>query len=256
MKYKIYTGSNKRKSVYTVLESSSKLKDVIIFVHGFKGFLDWGPWKLLMQNISDQGHICYLFNFSHNGGTIDNPIDFPDLEAFGNNRFTYELHDLDKLISIANKDHPEKKIYLLGHSRGGGIALLAGANNPKVSSIITLASVSDLMFNLKDDKQINLWKETGCIYIDNARTKQQMPLNYSLYTDYELNKERLNIKKVISNSDKPMLHIHGMADSTVSFESAVMLSKWSGGKLELIKSANHTFGACLLYTSPSPRDPE
>ena len=44
---------------------------------------------------------CFIkFNFSHNGGTVEQPIDFPDLEAFGNNNYTKELDDLESVIRL------------------------------------------------------------------------------------------------------------------------------------------------------------
>ena len=42
--------------------------------------------------------IFVKINFSHNGGTVSQPIDFPDLEAFGQNNFSLELDDLGLVI--------------------------------------------------------------------------------------------------------------------------------------------------------------
>ena len=55
-------------------EPTNTLKPVIIFVHGFKGFKDWGHFNLLMDYFVQQGFVFVKFNFSHNGGTVENPI--------------------------------------------------------------------------------------------------------------------------------------------------------------------------------------
>ena len=55
---------------------------LIIFCHGYKGFKDWGAWNLMAEAFAKIGFCFIKFNFSHNGGTIEQPIDFPDLEAF------------------------------------------------------------------------------------------------------------------------------------------------------------------------------
>ena len=62
----------------------------VIFCHGYKGFKDWGCWNLMADYLANH-HICVVkFNFSCNGGTLSNPIDFPDLKAFGENNYSTE----------------------------------------------------------------------------------------------------------------------------------------------------------------------
>src|SRR5210317_1950113 len=71
---------------------------IVIFCHGYKGFKDWGAWNLMAKAFAEAGFFFVKFNFSYNGGTVEQPIDFPDLEAFGNNNYTKELDDLDCVI--------------------------------------------------------------------------------------------------------------------------------------------------------------
>ena len=73
-------------------------KKVVIFCHGYKGFKDWGAWNLMAASFANAGFFFIKFNFSHNGGTVEQPIDFPDLEAFGNNNYSKELDDLGSVI--------------------------------------------------------------------------------------------------------------------------------------------------------------
>ena len=63
----------------------SKKMPIVIFCHGYKGFKDWGAWNLVGKAFANKNFFFIKFNFSHNGGTVENPIDFPDLESFGNN---------------------------------------------------------------------------------------------------------------------------------------------------------------------------
>ena len=48
----------------------------------------------MADRFADAGFVFVKFNLSHNGTTIEHPIDFVDLEAFGNNNFAKELDDL------------------------------------------------------------------------------------------------------------------------------------------------------------------
>ena len=84
-KNKIYIGSNGRKSLYDCTVPDNP-KGAIIFIHGYKGYKDWGAWNLMQDYFVKEGIGFVKFNMSHNGGTTDEPIDFQDLDAFGENR--------------------------------------------------------------------------------------------------------------------------------------------------------------------------
>ena len=77
---------------------SSIQKPVIIFCHGFKGFKDWGHFNQLAEEFLKHDVVFVKFNFSYNGTTIEQPTDFADLEAFGDNNFSIELDDLGLVI--------------------------------------------------------------------------------------------------------------------------------------------------------------
>jgi hypothetical protein len=58
-----------------------RIKNCIIFVHGFKGFKDWGFGPYLAKYLSTKGFFVITFNFSHNGVSI--PMDeFTELDKF------------------------------------------------------------------------------------------------------------------------------------------------------------------------------
>ena len=64
-------------------QETGRPKPLVIFVHGYKGFKDWGVFGAMESEFLSAGFALLRFNFSHNGGTVEEPIDFPDLEAFG-----------------------------------------------------------------------------------------------------------------------------------------------------------------------------
>lgn len=195
---------------------------IVIFCHGYKGFKDWGAWNIMAKQIAEAGYCFVKFNFSHNGGTIEDPIDFPDLEAFGNNNYTKELDDLNDVLDWIQKyfkDNPHidiNKINLIGHSRGGGIAILKSSEDNRITKLITLASVSDFSNRFGTEDDIKKWKEHGVKYIQNGRTKQQMPHYYQFYEDFKANKERLDITSATKQLEIPILIIHGDLDTSVS----------------------------------------
>ncbi len=226
-------------------------KPIVIFVHGFKGFKDWGHFNYVQQQLAQNGFVAVKFNFSHNGGTLQNPIDFPDLEAFGKNTYTKELNDLGAVIDWVTDDENlyipagEKDInhiYLIGHSRGGGIVILKAAEDTRVKKIVTWAAISDIESRFPKGKELEEWRKNGVTYIQNARTKQQMPLYYSLYEDFEQNKQRLNIPQAEQKLTIPHLIIHGDNDESVPVAEAEFLHHQNpSATLEILHGTEHTF---------------
>lgn len=223
-------------------------KPIIIFCHGYKGFKDWGAWNLMAKAFANAGFFFVKFNFSHNGGTVKQPIDFPDLDAFGNNNYTKELDDLHAVINwiTSNQDYKNNintnSINLIGHSRGGGIVTIKAEEDERITKVIGLASVSDYGSRYPMNTNLEQWKLDKVIYVQNGRTKQQMPHFYQFYEDFIANEERLTIKRAVSDLKQPYLIIHGDNDTSVSIEEAYALHKWNTkSKLEVIKDANHVF---------------
>lgn len=244
-----YIGANNRKSLVD-FETPDEMEftNIVVFVHGYKGYKDWGAWNLVQSYfISNRIAFC-KFNMSHNGGTIENPIDFPDLEAFSKNTYSYEVEDIHHILDWLEQkiDLSGKKIHLIGHSRGGGDVILAG-NDQRVKTIITWASISDIPSRFPKEEALQAWKEKGFYTVKNGRTKQDMPHLYSFYEDWEKNKEELNIEKKALELKKPVLHIHGDEDEAVSITESEALSSWTSGKLIIISDANHTFGSYQPY---------
>lgn len=223
-------------------------KKIVIFCHGYKGFKDWGAWNLMAAKFAKAGFFFVKFNFSHNGGTAENPIDFPDLEAFGNNNYTKELDDLESVLDwISSKEKFKNElniddISVIGHSRGGGIVLLKANEDARVKKVISLAAVADIGLRSTTTGDLENWKKDGVKYVVNGRTKQQMPHFYQLYEDFKANEERLNIQKAVEKIEIPQLVIHGDKDTSVAVDEAHQIHSWNPNSiLEIIENADHVF---------------
>lgn len=229
---------------------NKKQKDVVVFCHGYKGYKDWGAWDLVAEKFAQEGYFFVKMNFSHNGGTPEQPIDFPDLEAFGMNNFIKELDDLETTIdwlSVENvyaKEMNLDQITLVGHSRGGGIVLLKAHEDDRVKKVVTWAGVSDYASRFPEGEVLEHWKNTGVAYVHNGRTKQEMPHYYQFFTTFKENEERLTIKNAVASLKIPILIVHGDEDETVGIQEARNLHDWNeGSQLRIVKGANHTFGS-------------
>lgn len=229
---------------------NNTLKPIIIFCHGYKGFKDWGAWDLMAKVFANAGFFFIKFNFSHNGGTVEQPIDFNDLEAFGNNNYTKELDDLETIIDWISSINDYKKeantnnINLIGHSRAGGIVTIKAEEENRIKKVVSLAGVSCFEKRTATIGNLEQWKKDGVKFVLNGRTKQQMPHYYQFYEDFIANKKRLTIKRAVSNLKIPYLIIHGSGDTSVLIDEAYELHKWnSNSEILIIENANHVFEA-------------
>lgn len=222
---------------------------VIIFCHGYKGYKDWGAWNLMAEAFAEKGFCFVKFNFSFNGGTVDQPIDFPDLEAFAQNNYSKELDDLRTVIKWVctglDQIHPvdHSNITLIGHSRGGGIVSIIAEEDQRVRRVISLAGVSDFKLRFKEGSdEFIKWQASGVKYVLNGRTKQQMPHYFQFYEDFIMNEKQLSIERAVKNLTIPHLIIHGDQDTSVLIDEADRLHQWNPkSTLKVIKNANHVF---------------
>ncbi len=235
----------------TFYDNQKEHQSIVIFCHGYKGFKDWGAWDLVANAFAETGFFFVKFNFSYNGGTIRQPIDFPDLEAFGNNNYLIELDDLESVLDWVTVFDFEYKQYVnsnniiaIGHSRAGGITTIKTSEDSRISKLITWAGVSDYEKRFPTGTAFQTWKDEGIFYIENGRTKQQMPHEFQFYTSFIKNKERLTISEATKKIEVPHLIIHGTKDPTVNLQEAEDLHSWNPkSELFLVKGADHVFGA-------------
>ncbi len=223
-------------------------KPLVIFCHGYKGYKDWGAWNLASEEFAKNDIFLLKFNFSHNGGTVENPIDFPDLEAFGQNNFEIELNDLDDIINwIITSEYKNEidaeNITLIGHSRGGGSVTIKASENENVKRVISWNGVSDFGSRFPKGEILKQWEKAGIAYIENARTKQQMPHYFQFYLNFKENELRFTVKNAAQKLKIPHLIIHGRQDDVVLPKEAENLHKWNpNSELVIIDGMNHSLG--------------
>lgn len=224
-------------------------KPIVVFTHGFKGFKDWGHFNVLADAFAEAGFVFVKYNLSHNGTTPERPNDFVDLEAFGRNTFSIELDDLGAVIDWAvetdampKTEKDTDQLYLIGHSRGGGLTILKAAEDARVKKIATWASVAEFG-HFWTPEVMDQWKKEGVQYVINGRTGQEMPMYYDLYDDYAQNMQRLHIPTAARSLTIPHLIAHAKDDPAVSFAAAEELHAESRhSELLAMEDGGHTFG--------------
>ncbi|WP_460612498.1 alpha/beta hydrolase family protein [Hymenobacter seoulensis] len=233
--------------------ADGKPKPVVVFVHGFKGFKDWGHFNLLADYFAHQGFVFVKLNLSHNGLVVGGSGDLEDLEAFGQNNFSLELDDIGALLDALHD--PEKTgipaqetdlacLALIGHSRGGGLVLLKAAEDARVKAVVTWAAISNVNPGWTDEL-MQAWQQRGVYHVENTRTKQQLPLYFQIVEDYHQNRLRLDIAHNVRRKlrSRPLLILHGDQDETVPVTRAQELKQWKpDAELVILPEVTHNFG--------------
>jgi pimeloyl-ACP methyl ester carboxylesterase len=231
--------------------AASAARPVVVFVHGFKGFKDWGHFPLFSRFFAEQGFVFIKLNLSHNGVVVGGTGDLENLEAFGNNNFSHELNDLGQLLDALHEPGATplpaaaldlSRIYLIGHSRGGGLVLAKAAEDPRVTAVATWAAVATLSPPWPAET-LAQWQREGVIHIPNARTGQQLPLYYQIAEDYRAHQPRFDLATLVPQLRQPLLIIHGDLDETVPLSAAeTLLARQPDAELFIVPEAGHQFG--------------
>lgn len=229
---------------------NSLKKPVVIVVHGFKGFKDWGSMHYICDKFCLENYFVVSFNFSHNG-INGHETDFTQLDKFKKNTFSLEIEELLFIVNLfltnkigSQQNYDPNNINLVGHSRGGGIVILATSRVTNIKKIAIWGGVST--FERYSERQKQTWRETGVFKTKNMRTGQIMELGIELLNDLEQNSESLNILKNLQNINSKIIFIHGEQDIAVNLKEAHQLYNSSikaNTILKIIPNTGHTFGA-------------
>ena len=234
-------------------------RPAVVICHGFKGFMDWGFFPYLAALLAERGFVAVRFNLSGTGMRPGDDL-VTDPEAFRANTHGRELADLLAVLAatgetLAPGRIDRDRLGLLGHSRGGGNAVLAAARNPwreRVRALVTWAAVAS--FDRYTSEQKEAWRRDGELPVVNARTGQQLALGLALLEELENRGADLDVLEAAARRCTPWLIVHGEQDESVPAEDAHRLAAQAAGERELllIPDAGHTFGCKHPFVGPTP----
>jgi uncharacterized protein len=242
----------------------------VVVCHGFKGFMEWGFFPSLAELLADRGYVVVRFNFS-GGGMRPGGDRVADPEAFRRDTYSLELAELLAVLAAVAGDSgdagtapPEGldrsrvrpgPLGLLGHSRGGGIALL-GAAHPdwigRVGALVTWAAIAEV--DRFTDEQKAVWRHDGELPVVNSRTGQRLALGSELLADVEGNRQALDLTAAAARRRAPWLIVHGDGDDSVPPADGERLYTAAAPprEIERVAGAGHTFSAAHPFTGPNP----
>lgn len=185
-------------------------RQTVIFAHGYgrNRLQDDVPLLPIVQVLVDKGYNVLLFDFRNSGESEGR------LTSVGQ----YEVYDLLGAVDFA-RSRPDlnPRITLCGFSMGAAVAIMAGAREPSVAAVIADAPFADLKTYLTGN--LSIWTN-----LPEVPFNQTVMAITPLLTGIDV--EKVSPLKEISNlGDRPLLLIHGEADSDVPVEHSELLQK-------------------------------
>jgi uncharacterized protein len=231
---------------------------VVIVCHGFKGFKDFAFFPYASRKLCERGFAVVTMNFSGNG-IGDDPVTFTALEKFEQNTISQELDDLEVVLqgistgALLGVSGDSQQVGIMGHSRGGCTAIIKASLDSRLKCLVTWASPAAL--GGYSETVLRQWKEQGRYNFVNARTKQDMFVNYAYIEDIEANRDRYSLDLAVSRLSIPYLIVHGTNDESVPVEAARRLhgyAKTGQAALALVEGGTHTFGTKHPFEGSTP----
>ncbi|MEX0856594.1 MAG: alpha/beta fold hydrolase [Balneolaceae bacterium] len=245
--------------LYSPVTRNAVTFPVIIFLHGFKGFKDWGPFPDACEELSRAGFAVLAFNFSLNG-IGEKKTEFSEGDLFERETFSQDLADIGSIIdALQNGEIDDShsnlntdKIGLVGHSRGGHTAISAAVEFAPIQCLVTWSAVADYENRWTDEMKKD-WEKKGYTLIKNSRTGEEMKLGKVVYEDFIQNASRVNAINRVKELRIPALFIHGREDESVPYTDSEQLHiacKSKNKELRLIANTGHTYGSAHPFEEP------
>jgi pimeloyl-ACP methyl ester carboxylesterase len=245
--------------LYSPISGTNREFPVILFIHGFKGFKDWGAFPDACEDLARSGFGVVAFNLSRNG-IGDKKTEFDRLDLFADQTFTQDLNDIQSIIHALQAGEIKDShthlntdyLGIVGHSRGGHVAITAAAEFEAIQCLVTWSAVADYL-DFWSDKMKNDWEEQGYTEVINSRTQQVMKLNKVVYEDALENADRVIAMNRMDDLRIPTLFIHARKDESVPYTHSEQLHIACSAKdkeLRLIAKTGHTYGISHPFEEP------
>ncbi len=236
-------------------------RPAVVVMHGFKGFRGWGFFPWLGRRLAEAGFAGVTFDFSHNGTDASGSA-YPRKDLF--ERSTWRTHQEDLravLAALRGRAFPAAaradpaRLALLGHSLGGGLAVLQAAADPGVRAVVGWAPVSTPGHSSPEENA--RWRRLGRLPIVNSRTGEVLPLGTGFLDDLEARREALDVVAAAGRGSFPLLVVHGEEDTSVPPREGRALvearqAAGRGARLALLPGTQHTFDAVHPFAGPTP----
>lgn len=234
---------------------------VVIVLHGFKAFRRWGFFPWFGERIAGLGFASVVFDFSHNGTGPDGEA-YPRKDLFRAMSWRTHQEDvaavLEALVGGALPGAPfldPGRTALVGHSLGGGLAVLEAARRPGFRCVAGLAPVNRA--GRFSPRERETWRAKGELPVVNSRTGEVLALGLGYLEDAERRAAELDVAAAAARLPCPLLVIHGAEDTSVPPEEGLSLVEAAiaagrPARFARVPRTQHTFDVVHPFAGETP----
>ncbi|MBO6514072.1 MAG: alpha/beta hydrolase [Phycisphaerales bacterium] len=213
----------------------------VVFVHGFKGYKDYGFVPVLCRALARDGVVVHRFNLSCSGMTNDTET-FARQDLFALDTWTRQVEDVRCVLdAVAEEtlDGAGLARFVVGHSRGGATALMVAGREgtPELAGVATINAV-DACCRMDAEAQRELL-ERGWMVSASARTGQELRINASWLEEQLEDPAAHDVLGMCTSLQLPALIMHGDADDAVDLNAGERIASAIGAELHVVSGANH-----------------
>ncbi len=242
------------------IETSQALP-LIVVLHGFRAHKDWGFFPYLCAELSAFPAYVLNFNFSLNGycgSTTDKTLSF-SIEDFAANTIAQELQDAQAVLKAWKQNalgfselQWDGRIFLLGHSRGAGIALLLCERDTDIRAASLWSPIKN--FDRTTPRQKAVWRERGVLEVAQSESGPAYAINISFLEDLEKHQQEYSLTRAIAQCHIPLTGVVGSQDMvTRPSEAQELFTKYPapGSKLHVLAQCGHSFNSTHPFRTAS-----
>jgi alpha-beta hydrolase superfamily lysophospholipase len=230
----------------------------VVGLHGFKGFRRWGFWPRIASSMNAAGLAFVGIDMSHNGVGAGG-LEFDEPERFEANTWANEEEDLGRVLAALRAGllpEPRRldasRVALLGHSRGGALAVVRAASDAGIRATVALAPIATVC--RFDPSVLERGRRNGFIPIVNARTGQVLHLGAAAIAEMD---SRTDLHDIAASHaarlGSPLLVVHGEADTSVpADEGRALAAAAPRGRYLGIAGADHVLGCRHPWAGTTP----
>lgn len=231
-------------------------RGVIIIVHGYLGYKDYGMFPWIAAQLCDAGHIVHRVNLSHSG--MDHGHGDFDIDAFRRDTWSRGVEDIMILLKAIDRGvlaGQNSGAVLLGHSRGGSTCLLTAGRHAdeeafgRVVGLISLSAPASLerMTNASKTKML----ADGSLPLKSSRTGQTLQIGAAWLQEQCDEPEAHDLLAQVAKIRPPVGLLHGADDPTVAAHDAVTIAQANPARVHvhIVDGANHVFNTPNPFAS-------
>ncbi|NOG56010.1 MAG: alpha/beta hydrolase [Planctomycetes bacterium] len=274
------TGAEKQAIIGNTHCSEGEPSAVVLFVHGFLGYKDYGMFPYLAHHTASHGYASLRFNLSHSGMT--NRIEtFERPDLFEKDTWSKQVFDVMSVMSAAEAGRipgcpAGLPCILYGHSRGGVTVLLTsgrlcaaatgttdqvGTVDPLFAKLappaaVVTAAAPSFTYRLSPGQKEQLAHD-GFVEVVSNRTGQTLRIDRGWLDEQIEHPQAHDLSAHVKAITCPLTIVHGERDPTVPASCAHDLLGSAGGvdgrtRQIIVPGADHVFNT----PNPMPLDAE